>query len=75
VFTSANFGGITNATIASHFFAGAGFSGFAVAGPFFAYDTTNGNLWYNNQGAPTLVAQVQLNGAAVALTTNSMFFS
>jgi Ca2+-binding RTX toxin-like protein len=70
VFTSANFGGITSATIASHFYAGAGFGGFAVTGPYFAFDTTNGNLWYNTPGAPTLVAQ--LPGAS--LTTSSMYF-
>jgi Ca2+-binding RTX toxin-like protein len=71
VFTSVFYGNITNATIASHFYAGAGFAGFAVAGPYLAFDTTNGNLWYNTPGAPTLVAQLP----GVNLTTSSMFFA
>jgi Ca2+-binding RTX toxin-like protein len=71
VLTSANFGGVTNASIASHFYAGAGFAGFAVAGPYFAFDTTTGNLWYNTSGTPSLVAQ--LPGAS--LSTASMYFA
>jgi Ca2+-binding RTX toxin-like protein len=71
VFTSTFYGNITNATIASHFYSGAGFAGFAVAGPYLAFDTTNGNLWYNTPGAPTLVAQLP----GVNLTTSSMYFA
>jgi hypothetical protein len=71
VLTSANFGGITNATIASHFYSGAGFSGFAVAGPYFVYDTSSGNLWYNTPGDPTLVAQLTVAN----LSSSSMYFA
>jgi Ca2+-binding RTX toxin-like protein len=70
VLTSANFGGITSATIASHFYAGAGFGGFAVTGPYLAFDTTNGNLWYNTSGAPTLVAQLP----GTMLSSSSLYF-
>jgi Ca2+-binding RTX toxin-like protein len=71
VFTSANFGGITSATIGSHFYSGAGFSGFAVSGPYFAFDTNTGNLWYNTPGSPALVAQLP----GVNLTSASMYFA
>jgi Ca2+-binding RTX toxin-like protein len=70
VFTSANFGGIADATIASHFYAGAGFAGFAVAGPYFAFDTTSGNLWYNTPGTPSLVLQLP----GTILSSSSMYF-
>jgi hypothetical protein len=42
-----------------------------VAGPYFAFDTTTGNLWYNTSGTPSLVAQ--LPGAS--LSTASMYFA
>jgi Ca2+-binding RTX toxin-like protein len=71
VLTSANFGGITNATIASHFYSGPGFAGFAVAGPYFAYDTNSGNLWYNTPGDPTLIAQLTVAN----LSSSSMYFA
>jgi Ca2+-binding RTX toxin-like protein len=71
VLTSANFGGLTSATIGSHFYAGAGFGGFAVSGPYFAFDTVTGNLWYNTPGAPTLVAQLP----AVNLSSANMYFA
>jgi Ca2+-binding RTX toxin-like protein len=70
IFTSTNFGGLTGATIASHFYAGAGFGGFAVSGPYFAFDTTTGNLWYNTPGMPTLVAQMP----GATLSSGSMYF-
>jgi Ca2+-binding RTX toxin-like protein len=70
VLMSASFGGITNATIASHFYAGAGFAGFAVEGPYFAYDTRSGNLWYNTPGEPTLVVIL----AVPNLSWSSMYF-
>lgn len=71
VFESVNFGGLNQGNIASRFYAGAGFAGFAVDGPFFAYDTTTGNLWYNNAGSPTLIAQL----AASTLSASDIFFA
>jgi Ca2+-binding RTX toxin-like protein len=69
ILTSANFGGLTNATIASHFYAAPGFGGFSVAGPYFAFDTNTGNLWYNTPGGPALVAQMP----GANLSTGSMY--
>jgi Ca2+-binding RTX toxin-like protein len=70
VFTSAKFGGLTTDSVASHFFAGAGFAGFVVEGPYFAFDTTNGNLWYNSPAGPTLIAQTTLSN----LSSSNLYF-
>lgn len=71
VFTSANFGGITSATIASHLYVGAGFAGFAVAGPYFAFDTNTARLWYNTPGVPSLVAEIP----GTILPSSNMYFA
>lgn len=72
VFTSANFGGITSANIASHFYSGPGFGGFSTAGIDFAFDTSTGNLWYNTPGAPSLVAQLP---GVTSLSSSSLYFA